>query len=77
MSYSRFSDSDVYVFMGSDALCCCGCFLGKQWDFYSTQSMVDHLEEHIKQGHDVPYTLISELWFDDKANFPYSENDPE
>jgi hypothetical protein len=51
--------------------------MGDQWDYYSTQTMVDHLEEHIKQGHSVPHTIIPELWFDDKENFPYSENDPE
>lgn len=79
MSYSRFGwdESDVYVFMSSDSLCCSGCIMGDQWDYYSTQTMVDHLEEHIKQGHSVPHTIIPELWFDDKENFPYSENDPE
>ena len=77
MSYSRFVESDVYVFMASESLSCCGCILGDQWDFYSTQTMVDHLENHISAGHNVPPTLIPELWLDDKINFPYSENDPE
>lgn len=77
MAYSRFGDADVYVYMGKDALCCCACFLDKAWDYYSTQTMVDHLEEHIAAGHWVPPTLIPELWLDDKENFPTSENDPE
>lgn len=79
LSYARFGwdGSDVYVYMGKDALACCGCFIGEQWNFYSTQTMVDHLEKHIAAGYNVPPTLIPELWLDDKSNFPYSENDPE
>jgi hypothetical protein len=84
MSYARFAEegSDVYVFASTDAfkntvLECCGCRISKDWTYYSTQTMVDHLEEHIKQGDTIPATLIPELWFDDKQNFPYSENDPE
>ena len=77
VAYSRFVESDVYVFVSVAGLTCCGCFLGDRWDFYSTQQMVDHLEEHIAAGHNVPPTLIPELWLDDRANFPGSENDPE
>jgi len=51
--------------------------LGDKWDYYSTQAMVDHLEDHIAAGHDILPTLIPSLWQDDKVNFPNSENDPE
>lgn len=79
MSYARFSDADVYVFLSEMGLECCGCWLNpsSSWTYYSTQTMVDHLEEHIKAGHKVPATLIPELWLDDNFNFPYSGNDPE
>ncbi len=55
MSYARFGCGDVYVFMSTSGhLECCGCILGDQWSFASTQEMVDHLAEHRAAGHDVP-----------------------
>lgn len=78
MSYARFTENDVYVFYSvMNCLTCCGCMLGDKWDYYSTQAMVDHLEDHIAAGHDILPTLIPSLWQDDKINFPNSENDPE
>lgn len=70
MSYSRFSHADVYVFMSSAGhLECCGCKLGDQWEFGSTQAMVDHLAEHRAAGHDVPTGIEAELWEDDRENW--------
>jgi hypothetical protein len=36
----------------------------------STQEMIDHLEEHKKVGHFVPWGVVEHLWDDDKENFP-------
>lgn len=70
MAYSRFTGADVYVFMSSAGhLECCGCRLGNQWEFGSTQAMVDHLAEHRAAGHDVPVGLEAELWEDDQENW--------
>ena len=69
MAYSRFSYADVYVFMSVEGhLECCGCILGDQWGFDSTQAMVDHLAEHRAAGHDVP-DIEAELWADDRDNW--------
>ena len=70
MSYARFSYADVYVFMSTSGhLECCGCILGDQWVFDSTQGMVDHLAEHRAAGHDVPDGIEQQLWDDDRDNW--------
>ncbi len=81
VSYSRWSkDSSVYVFlhMEMDArgpyLTCCGCPMLKNasFDTWATQSMVDHLNEHLATGHLVPDHVIPDLIADDAENFPVS-----
>lgn len=70
MSYCRFSAADVYVYMDvNGSLACCGCSLGDQWYFDSTQAMVEHLAEHRAAGHHVP-DIEPDLWADDADNFP-------
>lgn len=70
MAYARFSYADVYVFMSTSGyLECCGCRLGDQWVFDSTQAMVDHLAEHRDAGHDVPADIEADLWADDHENW--------
>jgi hypothetical protein len=51
MSYVRAgeSDSDVYVYMSTAGLICCG---GRAMT--STAAMVEHLREHIADGHFPP-----------------------
>lgn len=70
MAYARFSNADVYVFMSVNGhLECCGCSLGDEWSFGSTQAMVDHIAEHRAAGHDVPADLEADLWADDRDNW--------
>lgn len=71
MAYSRFSYADVYVYMDvNGTLACCGCRLGNEWDFNSTQAMIDHITEHRLAGHNVPVDLEERLRADDAENFP-------
>jgi hypothetical protein len=75
MSYCRFLEADVYVFMHvSGHLECCACFMSEDaWDSFeahSTQEMIDHLNKHKAAGHDVPERVFKELWDDDAENFP-------
>jgi hypothetical protein len=67
MSYVRAgeSDSDVYVYMSTAGLICCG---GRAMT--STAAMVEHLREHIADGHCVPPYVIPDLEADDESNFP-------
>lgn len=70
MSYARFSYADVYVFMSTSGhLECCGCILGDQWAYDSTQAMVDHLAEHRAAGHDVPDGIEQQLRQDDRKSW--------
>lgn len=64
MSYARWgcNGSDVYVYAPASDLgkvACCGCPLGDGDEVVLPPSeMLDHLEEHRKQGHVVPdYTF--------------------
>lgn len=72
MSYCRFSEADVYVYMDVGGyLCCCACPLGTtSFHADSTRVMVDHLAQHAAAGHDFPAHVIPELWADDTENFP-------
>ena len=70
MSYCRFSNADVYVFMNVGGfLSCCRCWLGDREDFYSTEEMIAHLAEHRAAGHDVPEGIEDDLLADDHENF--------
>lgn len=81
MSYARFSEYDVYLFMHVNGkLCCCACiFAGASFDepdyygsYYanSTQEMVRHLVKHKRRGDSIPGDIIERLWQDDEDNFP-------
>ena len=75
MSYCRFLEADVYVFMHvGNFLTCSACFMSEDawgsFDADSTQKMVDHLNEHVAQGHYVPQHVFDDLWADDAENFP-------
>lgn len=64
MSYCRMNKrSDVYVYMGSTGLVCCGCLLvPPAW--YLTDShltMIKHLLWHMEEGHKVPKRAIDRL----------------
>jgi len=73
VSYARFSHADVYVYMDvNGALCCCGCSLGDEWYFDTTEAMVAHLDRHRALGHNVPPGIDEDLWEDDAENFPPS-----
>ena len=74
MSYCRFLEADVYVYMDvSGYLSCSACSLlddRKTFQAYSTQEMVSHLKEHKQQGDRVPTHVFEDLWADDLENFP-------
>lgn len=79
MSYCRFLEGDVYVFMSVGGhLQCCACILDiEDWHSFeakSTQEMVDHLKEHRGAGHHVPERVYADLWADDKENFPHENS---
>lgn len=75
MSYARFSNADVYVYLDCGGyLCCCGCLIEGFFGAKTTADMLEHLEEHKKVGHDVPDFCIEGLKEDQKENDEWLEN---
>lgn len=76
MSYSRFLEADVYVFMHTGGyLYCCACWLDERLEqtgfcAFKTQDMVDHLKVHEEAGHRIPSDIYDNFWKDDAENFP-------
>lgn len=75
MSYSRFIEADVYVFMSVGGwLECCGCWLaeeeeGMAFRAFTTDAMIKHLKRHEETGFHVPEGIYDELRADDEINF--------
>jgi len=76
MSYCRFIEADVYIYMDVDGyLVCCACPLRDTWfKAWDTPSMLDHIAEHRRAGHYVPASVDVELIGDDWENFPQHRN---
>lgn len=56
-------DSDFYVWTDGDFIWCSGCSLSNDGDFAAADAdgMLDHLQLHIKAGHQVPERAIVRL----------------
>ena len=76
MAYSRFSNSDIYIYPHvSGYIECCACWLNEGQDEYSLYSasveitndvdLARHLKEHAKAGHDMPDNLLQDILQDD------------
>ena len=72
MAYSRFFNSDIYIYPHvSGYIECCACWLNESKDEYSLflanvridndADLARHLEAHSKQGHDMPDNLLQEI----------------
>ena len=79
MAYSRFTDSDIYIYSHVGGwIECAACWLNERLDEYSLFSMseeihddghlITHVQEHIKAGHDVPEGLLLEI-LEDKERY--------
>lgn len=72
MSYARFVESDIYVYLDvSGYLVCVLCTLNEANTFRAnnTQMMVAHIKQHEAKGDYVPSDIYQNLWKDDKENF--------
>lgn len=64
MSITRFEadNSDVYVYLASDGLICCGCTISEQPVRYLRGvQMIEHLRAHEAAGDHVPPHAFTEL----------------
>lgn len=75
MAYSRFMDSDIYIYPHvAGYIECCACWLNEDKDRYSLflanveitndDQLIAHLEAHAKEGHDMPIDLLQEILAD-------------
>jgi hypothetical protein len=76
MAYSRFTNSDIYIYPHIDGYIeCCACWLNEGQDEYSLFlgnvqiyddiHLARHLKEHAKLGHEMPKNLLQEILQDD------------
>jgi hypothetical protein len=76
MAYSRFWDSDIYIYSHVDGYIeCCACWLNDKLEEYSLfglsekitndEQLEEHLDRHILAGHKVPIGLLQEILLDD------------
>lgn len=75
MSYCRFGEADVYVFLSIQGhLECCGCSLGDGWEFFTTDTLLEHLKQHREAGHIVPDFVFADLETDREKNDAWIKN---
>lgn len=76
MAYSRFWDSDLYIYSHIDGYIeCCACWLNERLEEQSLfglsekitndKQLEEHLDRHILAGHKVPIGLLQEILLDD------------
>jgi hypothetical protein len=76
MAYSRFIDSDIYIYSHIDGYIeCCACWLDENKDEYSLflanvqiyndMDLARHLKAHASLGHEMPHNLLQEILQDD------------
>lgn len=84
MSYCRFLEGDVYLYEDAGGFICCQwCHLSSDGEdsreFYSVQTALDHIKEHLAAGHKVPARAIEGLqgMLEEGLNLPEKWNSAE
>jgi hypothetical protein len=75
MAYSRFFDSDIYIYPHVDGYIeCCACWLNEKLEtglfglsekIQDDQTLEEHIDEHILAGHNIPEGLLQDILSDD------------
>lgn len=76
MAYSRFTNSDIYIYSHIDGYIeCCACWLNESTDEYSLflanvkiyddLELARHLKKHAALSHEMPINLLQEILQDD------------
>jgi hypothetical protein len=66
MAYSRFFDTDIYIYPHVDGyVYCAACLLSENSETIKDDvHLFSHIQEHIKAGHDIPEMLYYEIIMD-------------
>jgi hypothetical protein len=72
MSFARFSEGDVYVYLNTSGLYeCCFCSLAGECVRVPTAAeMLSHVEEHRRAGHEIPDRCVLELRAEEASGNP-------
>jgi len=68
MAYSRFWDSDIYIYPHVEGyVYCAACLLSENSEIISNdEHLFIHISDHKKAGHDIPDMLYYEILMDSK-----------
>lgn len=71
MAYSRFFDSDIYIYPHVDGYIeCCGCWLNERLEdtpfglsekITNDEQLEEHLDQHLLAGHNIPEDLLQDI----------------
>lgn len=71
MAYSRFFDSDIYIYPHVDGYIeCCGCWLNERLEdtlfglnekITNDEQLEEHLDQHLLAGHNIPENLLQDI----------------
>ena len=68
MSYSRFFDSDIYIYPHVGGyICCAACWLSEDANseiIKDDEHLFIHIKDHLKAGHNIPEMLYYEIILD-------------
>jgi hypothetical protein len=76
VSYSRFFDSDIYIYPHIDGyVYCAACLLSEESEIIKDdEHLFIHIAEHLKAGHDIPEMLYYEIIMDDSRYTPLTKS---
>ncbi len=66
MAYSRFFDSDIYIYSHVEGyVYCAACLLSEESEIIKDdEHLFMHIEDHLKAGHNIPDMLYYEIIMD-------------
>jgi len=72
MAYSRFFDTDIYIYPHIDGyVYCAACLLSENSEIIRDDNhLFLHIEDHIRAGHDIPDMLYYEIILDEDRYKP-------
>jgi hypothetical protein len=75
LAYSRFFDSDIYIYPHVEGyIYCAACLLSEESEtIKDDEHLFLHLHEHFKAGHDVPEMLYYEIIMDEDRYTPLTD----
>jgi hypothetical protein len=76
VAYSRFWDSDIYIYPHVEGyIYCAACLLSEESEVIENdEHLFLHLHEHFRAGHDIPEMLYYEIIMDEDRYKPLTKS---